>query len=305
MQALYQREYAAIDPAPAAMSNLKAGRAASTDLVFAATIERHKPFLEGFLYPLGLAGALAGVVANDGGKIGFFVLHRGLHRRVFDEKDVERFESVLPHVARMLSLRRAFFTVEAEKAARDAALDPMRIAVVSLDRGGRVTYANALSRVVLARGDGLYLDRFGRLMAVDTTSGGALRSLRDGTPVADAVFRVARTNRSSPYSVRICPPAEAGSPWRGSHVTLYISDPEPGSGIAPARLALALGLPPASARLIAALRLRGETLETYAKDAGISRHTAKFHLRAAFVATGARRQGDLLRPGSPERSPAT
>lgn len=293
VQLRYQRDFATIDPAPATFSSLKLGRAASTDLVFATTMARHKPFIEGFLHPLGLGGTLAGVVANEGGKIGFFALHRGLERRIFDEVDVKSFEIILPHVVKMLSLRRAFFQMETLKAALDAALDPLMTAVMSLDHKSSLVYANALSRTILGRGDGLYLDRFGRLLAIDRAANEALAGLRT-RGATDSVIRVPRTESFIPYILRVRPEPELRAGCPAPHVTIYVSDAAPALDVNHEELASALGLTPAGAKLVVAL-LRGETLDVFAERAGISRHTAKFHLRSAFAATGTRRQSDLLR----------
>jgi DNA-binding CsgD family transcriptional regulator len=40
--------------------------------------------------------------------------------------------------------------------------------------------------------------------------------------------------------------------------------------------------------------MRGEDTRAYAKRAGISENTVKFHLKSAFRATGTRRQSELV-----------
>ena len=292
-QARYQ-DFAAIDPAPAAMSSLKLGRAASTDLVFSKTMDRFTPFLEGYLHPLGLGGALAGIVARGDARTGFFVLHRGRDRRIFDEADIDDFEVLLPHVAKMLTIRKAFFALEDKIDAVGHTADPISVAMMSLDDEGRLVYANALSRTVLARGDGLYLDRFGGLKALDTTANGLLEGMWHGAAAADLVVRVPRASSHVPYGLRLR--RMEGSPrLRASRgYSVYVSDPIRKFEGIQAAVASAMGLTNACAKLVCAL-LDGETLDGFASASGLSRSTAKFHLRSAFAATGTRRQVDLLR----------
>ena len=45
--------------------------------------------------------------------------------------------------------------------------------------------------------------------------------------------------------------------------------------------------------------LKGSTLEEFAAERGLSRNTAKFHLKTAFKATGSHRQADLIRRIAP------
>ena len=55
-----------------------------------------------------------------------------------------------------------------------------------------------------------------------------------------------------------------------------------------------LGLPPAAARLVAALA-GNDDLRSFAARESITIHTARFHLRTALNRTGARTQAELVR----------
>ena len=75
---------------------------------------------------------------------------------------------------------------------------------------------------------------------------------------------------------------------------ILVSEPPEDVGSDPATLAAVLGISSRAAELVAAM-LEGETLNAFCARQNMSRNTAKYHLRAAFHATGTSRQADLLR----------
>ena len=99
-----------------------------------------------------------------------------------------------------------------------------------------------------------------------------------------------------PFALRVTMRPESVSRLRvdDARAIVLISDPERGP-TDPTRLLMDIfGLTAPSAQLVVAL-LDGADLAAYAKQAGRSVNTAKFHLKAAFAATGTRRQIDLIR----------
>ena len=54
-----------------------------------------------------------------------------------------------------------------------------------------------------------------------------------------------------------------------------------------------LGLTPAETRLAIAL-FKGQSVEAYAKEAGISINTARWHVKQIFAKTGVKRQSELI-----------
>lgn len=292
-QQLYQSEFAVMDPAPTAMSGLALGKAASTDLLFKHSMDRFKPFIEGFLHPLGLGGTLAGIIANEGGKTGFLGLHRARERRIFDESDIANLEFVLPHLITMLELRRKFYLMNERLTFLSRALDTAGLAVMALDGAGRLHHANIRTRDILARCDGLGVNHLGELTALDPKANKALRRIRT-QPRANAVVFIPRLHGASAYGLRIVADSGAGSADAENGFLVSISDPDRASPQLSEELATAMGLTASSARLVSAL-LQGETLESYASSVGISRNTAKYHLRSAFVVMGVSRQHDLLK----------
>ncbi len=295
VQARYLRDFASLDPAPAAMARIGLGDVASTDALFAATVDRYRPFLDGFYHPLGLAGALGGPVVDRQGRIGMVAVHRGPARPPFDEADCAALKRLMPHVMRMLELRHSFFDMGSMLDLAGRALDPITQAVMTFGPDGRVVHANRSARLLLARGDGLGIDRSGRLVAAEKAAHALLaEAFAPGGAPMPRILRVARPEGAAPYLVRMWRGDDPGAPGPAGTTVLYISDPARRDSTSPADLSRTLGLTPSGAKLLAAL-MAGDSMADYAREAGLSLNTVKFHLKTLFEATGTHRQADLVR----------
>ncbi len=292
VQVRYLRDFASLDPAPAAMARIGLGDVASTDALFAATADRYRPFLDGFYHPLGLAGALGGPVVDRQGRIGLLAVHRGPARPPFDEADCAALKRLMPHVMRMLELRHSFFDMGSMLKLAGRALDPINQAVMTFGPDGRVVHANRSARLLLARGDGLGLDRSGRLAAAEKAAQALLaEAFAPGGPPMPRILRIARPDGAAPYLVRMWRRDEPGG---AATTVLYISDPARRDPASPTDLSRTLGLTASGAKLLAAL-MAGNSLADYASEAGLSPNTVKVHLKTLFEATGTHRQADLVR----------
>ncbi len=288
VQRRYALEFAHIDPAPAALALLPIGEVGDTDALFPeAEHHRYRAFLDGFYHPLGLAGALGAPLRKGEASIGMVAVHRAHARAPFCARDAERMRRLVPHLVRMLDLRQVFFATGDKAARLSDALEPIVAAVMILDGGGRLVEGNAAARLLFARRDGLVLNRAGQVSTRDAGAGRALAeawAARAGTPIV----RVPRDAGRPPYILRVrrraVPPG-----W-----VVTASDPEQETGSRTGHLAAALGLSPRAAELVEAL-VAGETLKTFCARKTMSPNTAKYHLRAAFSATGTNRQSDLVR----------
>ena len=289
---LYQREYAMLDPAPAAMARLRVGEVASTDDIFQHTMDRHRRFIDEFYNPLGLYGAMGGPIVTAAGQVGMVAVHRGQERAAFRPDELADLARLIPHLARAIELRQRFFALTSQVEALNATLEPMSIGLLVLENG-LVTEANASARSILARADGLTLDPLGRLDTSDREFREKLRAHL--TADLGGCVGTIRRSHGSRYGVRIRP--IGGDPGR-YRCAVVICDPDSARVDATQLVGDLYRLSRQAARLVVAL-LDGCTIETFARDSCISRHTAKFHLKAAFAATGTRRQSDLIRIVSP------
>jgi GAF domain-containing protein/DNA-binding CsgD family transcriptional regulator len=292
VQELYLREYARDDPAPAAFARLRVGDTLSTDHLFDQRFKESSRFIIEFYHPLGLRETIGGPFANEGGRFGLLGVMRGEEREPFDDDELAALARFLPHVKRAVEIRDAFFRLEARAATLEAIFDESAAAVLAFDRNMTLTHANKSARAILARADGLELDRAGRVRAKDARADVRLQALFNARRIArpHEILRVPRSNAGLFYAIRAMP-VQLGSDVA---MSLRVSEPDSLAGEMAAALRAALGLSEPASRLVEAL-LNGENLASYGKRARISQNTVKFHMKAAFEATGCRRQADLVR----------
>ena len=154
--------------------------------------------------------------------------------------------------------------------------------LILCDRAGKVVFANRIAAAVLACGDGLLLDRTGEI--------------RGRVPAETALLRHALAHggavRASRESGETLPLLVCPLPPEGA--VIFVGDRD--SSMTGAREAIGrwYDLTPAEARLAAALA-EGESLEEAAELLGITRNTARTHLKRIFAKTGTNRQGALVR----------
>jgi DNA-binding CsgD family transcriptional regulator len=297
---LYQEQFAAIDPAPAAFANsCPSGKASSTNRVFTPEELKKGVFANEWLRPAGYEETMAGMLNARDGRFAMVGLQRTPKRDAFSDIDFARLEPLLPHLARALELRRAFLGLERRAGIMSDACDRLAAGVVVLDEGGRSVFVNEAARRISARNDGLALDRQGQLFALDRVANQRhaemQRDLAGGG--SGGVVRAPRRNGSPPYiltvgSLFMGDGLERSSRSRGT--IFIIHDPQNNEAVSPDIVAAMFGLPQGAARVVAALAA-GQDLRAYAEQAGISMNTVHFHLKTAFLRTGTHSQTQLMK----------
>lgn len=298
---LYLEQFAKIDPAPAVFTRIPAGTASTTDRLLSHEQRHNDAFVNEFFRPIGLTETLGGHLFSDHARFSLIGLQRGDDRAPFDDDDIAKFERLVPHVTRALQLRRAFFRVERSSLALQAAVDQLPAGVVLLDAGGGVVFVNAAMRTMARRADGLSLDRMGRPLPANLAArqrlGALLNDVANGG--AGGTLAVPRASGARDYVMLVAPspPAFTDLMWQrrgAADAIILIHDPTSRPRATPEVLAQALHLPPAAARLVAALAT-DDDLKSFAEREGITIHTVRFHLRTALARTGARTQAELVR----------
>jgi GAF domain-containing protein len=308
----YVREFAAIDPAPAAFARLRVGTASTTDRVLSVE-ERQCAFLYEFFRPLGLMETLGGTLQSSRGRFELIGLHRGPDRPPFEDDELAQIERLMPHVARALQLRRAFRGLQTKVAGLEAALDRLEAGILLLEPAGPASFVNRAMQAISRRRDGLGLDRRGRPVPSSVDARVRLDALLEAVARGGSGGTLALPRRSGarPYAVLVAPAPSSlmqaqgaswasSSPWpawapRGSvHVLVVVHDPAKARMADPDILRRALDLPMGAARLVAALAAEDD-LKSFAEREGVTIHTVRFHLRRALERTGARNQAELVR----------
>lgn len=286
--------YASDDPAPRAMARLPVGQAAATNRLFTPEFLSRSRFLHEFYRPLGFEEALGGPAVSQDGRTGIVAVHRGPDRAPFDDEEIAAFGRLLLHFGQALTLRRTFFNLAERETALSAALEATAQGVLVIDAQSRLKHANARARTMLARNDGFKLTRVGQVRLGDAEAERQLfAALASPTGSRPTVLQV-RRDAGRPYLVRLVHAGGSAADGPLRLFSVFVSDPEAETPAANSIIGMALGLSSQASALVASL-LRGADLAAHAAQAGISRNTAKFHLEAAFTATGTSRQVDLVR----------
>lgn len=297
---LYQRDFAAIDPAPPAFITRRAGTAIQTYRLLPEETRKPGVFFNEFFRPLGLEECLGGTLATANSRFAMVGLHRAPDREPFDDEDVATLEGLMPHLARALTLRRTFLDIERKSGALSEVCDRLAAGVAALGPDGRSLFVNAAARAIAGANDGLSIDRGGRPFAADRAANGRLSALegdvRAGGP--GGIVRVPRADGSPPYAIMVAPFfTEEGvdaARRRTRGVIFVIHDPLRHAKPASETIARLFGLPAGTASLVAAIAAE-EDLAAYAERAGISMNTVHYHLKSAHARLGVRRQSELVR----------
>jgi PAS domain-containing protein len=297
---LYLDKYAQIDPAPALFARLPAGTATSTDRLFTPEQRDNDGFFNEFFRPMGVVETLGGNLYSDRANYSLVGLMRGEDRKPFDDDDIALLERLMPHLARALQLRRAFYRSDAKSLGLQATANRLSAGLVLLDEGGVALFVNAAMQAIAQRGDGFALDRSGRPLPINIEARQRFDALLEDVTGGGGggILTVQRTGvRDYVLMIAPLPWSSTQSEWerRGPvGAIVLVHDPEAQAPGTADILERGLGLPKGAARLVAALAA-ADDLKSFAQAEGITIHTVRFHLRTALARTGAKTQAELVR----------
>ena len=230
---------------------------------------------------------------------------RALSRHVrspdWEEENFETVRSLLPRVSHAERVRQTLAAAEALGASAAGQLDSPLLAVMLLDRFGKVVQARSRPLQILSERDGLS-DRHGMLAA-----NLAQDNARRGNLFARAVpgFGIEPTGGSTavespsglpPFTLRVNPINVPRGDFGGRHAAaiVWIVDPVARMAVDPRPLKDLLGLTAAQSRVAAALA-EGRTVREIAASQRIEQETVHWHLKQAFARTGRPSQSGLVR----------
>ncbi|MDG2534811.1 helix-turn-helix transcriptional regulator [Sphingomonas sp. HITSZ_GF] len=206
-----------------------------------------------------------------------------------------------PHFARALKLRRALIAARAPGTAQQAVFDGWAHAAFVLDAEGRVATMNRRAEALIARSEGITLNRRGQPRSFDDRCSRALEAavahcrLRLADEALNGVM-LPRAGRA-PLHAMLWPLAlvsDFGVPTMPGQVLMIVSDPEDTPPGAVAWIGRRFGLSPSEEKLADAV-IAGVPLSEAAERLGIQLSTARTRLKMIQAKTGCHRQLDLVR----------
>jgi DNA-binding CsgD family transcriptional regulator len=283
-------EFAHLDPMPTAFAALPAGTVATSQGLI-PNGARRSAFVSDYLIPLGAQETLGCPLFSSNGRFALISILQGVNQKDYDAHDVTRLERIVPHLTRTLQIRRLFLRSEARLKTLETIIDRNATGMIALSSEGPALFVNTAARSVAAARDGLSLNLHGAPVAADRAAATQLTGL-----VADVarggsggIVRVPRLSGRSPYVILV-----SRLPNVTGGILIAIHDAALHQPPLASRIAQMLDLPLGAAKVVQAL-LSGLSMSEYAKRAGISANTVRFHLKNAFSATGAHSQAELVR----------
>jgi len=296
----------ALDP----FVNLPVGRVVTLDEYMGSDTLHASEFYLNCLKPTGIFH-IAGIdlLLADGLKASLR-LTRDVEGRAFTNADREFLQRLVPHLERAITIHARFARSETERSLFDHTMAQLSLGTIILDEHRHVMHMNRIAEHLLAQKDGvrllenqIHLDRSQDNARLRTMLGDAIEAQRSKQAQLVQAIVIPRSKRGpagepltrSPLNMVIRPvtQTEWSDGQRCPSVVLFLSDPELPMQASTNILAQLFDLTPAESRL--ALQLtNGASLEDASGELGISRNTARAHLRAIFAKTGVTQQTMLV-----------
>ncbi|MGU7775020.1 helix-turn-helix transcriptional regulator [Burkholderia sp. MR1-5-21] len=281
-----------------------AGRVFTADTLFGEAAWCAHDFYRQYLQPLDLRYVLGANLRGERGVECAFFVSRAHGCRDFDAAERARVAVLLPHLQRAVELHATLDVVDAERALYAGTIDRLDVGTAILDDEGRVMKRNRIAERLFDRQDGLCVrqDRLHASCPLDERRlqkaiQAALDHFRAGALGRIEATTLSRPGGAMPLNVLLRPLA----PYRGAEdrrhrpaIAVFVRDPTSSPQTSRDMLHKLFRLTPMETE-IALLLVDGLTLDEAAAATGITKNTARAHLRGIFAKTGATRQAVLVK----------
>jgi DNA-binding CsgD family transcriptional regulator/PAS domain-containing protein len=257
-------------------------------------------YYEDFLRRWNIFYFLGGVITSDANSNAVLSLARSRKTGPFTSSELGLLTLVIPHFERAARLSGAFARF---RQGRDEVLDRLPMGIIVLDESGKVEFFNRAAETILAKKDGLCWSS-GGVSAVDPTQASRLAAAIKGAKLTatgkglagGGSLSITRSSAGLPLAVLVAPimPSTASPLSRAPRVAMFITDPEATQVTNLERLKALFNLTPAESRMASQL-LQGKSVIEAADALGITRQTARVHLKRIFGKTYTGRQSELMR----------
>jgi DNA-binding CsgD family transcriptional regulator/PAS domain-containing protein len=258
-------------------------------------------FYNDFLRPQNQFYVLGGVLTREDSTVSLIAALRSKAGGPIQGTEQALTLELVPHLRTALRLHHRIAGLEKELEYASDALDHVSGSLIVTDSSSRILYMNRSAEALLKSNRGLSTAPADGLRAGSPSQTADLREFiarAAGTVTGNGkhpggVIQVQRSG-GSPLRLQIAPLASSsGSAGRRPAVAIFIAEAEGTAKPNPELLGAILDLSPTEARLTAAL-VRGETIQQFAREAGVSVNTARTLLSRVFSKTNVSRQAELV-----------
>jgi DNA-binding CsgD family transcriptional regulator/PAS domain-containing protein len=293
----YNQTYFALDP----FVNLPDGEVVTIAEFLATEDFQQSEYFRSYLQPSNVMHILGADLWCEEGLLARLRVTRPAGTDNFGDREKALCRQLLPHLRQAIQIHARLRDSETERSLYADTFDQLAVGIVTLDALGNVVSTNPVARRLIDSARGLIL-RQGCLKLESVHEQKAFKSLLSEVVSAHhqqlagcvKAFRIAEVGQLQGLNLLLRPlPLSDRSGVSAPAVAVFLSDPmAPRQATSDVLIAL-FGLTPAEARL--AIRLvNGLSLDEAAISLGVSRNTAKSHLRAVFSKTGVTRQPQLI-----------
>lgn len=294
------------NPVASAVPRLPLGVPLHTEMLMGRDEYERQGLYQDVLRPLGYRDFLFALLRRDSARFISMSLTRPMSFGPLGGAEELLLARLLPHIASAAFLHGRVAHLLAAAEAPRRALDLLDRAVILVDAAGRIAYANPAAARLLARRDGLAVDRAGALVGARPEETGRLRQLIAAAAASGAgrglnggsALPLPRPS-GRPYVVQVLPLAPDADLGGVPHLAvrpaaaLVVSDPDARPTPSARLLQQAYDLTPAEAELAARL-VAGASLPQAATALGVGINTAKTQLKAIFAKLEVDRQAALV-----------
>lgn len=279
----YVRDYHKSDPWVAASRQQRTGLTLTTDELIPREAQRQNPFLQELWRDAQLGDLMAVKLLESPSSLTTIGFARGSRQRAFSAVDRRKLQALIPRLTHAVRSNAAMCQLELTRAALLAGIEHLGVALLLLDRRGRVLFATRQALEQQGRGLTVAKDRLhlGPASTQHALQAALHRLERGGLPPASALIS---EGPSGALELSVLSGVVPGA------AAVLVIKPLP----ARSSLGASFGLTSAEERLCLALK-EGCTLREAAERFQVSIHTVRSQLQAVFHKTGTHRQTQLLR----------
>lgn len=299
---LYFEKYASLNPYFPALAFVEVGKVvAGADLIPHEEFRQTRFYLE-WVKPQNFIDVIGANLERTATTAAFFAVRRHERQGVIDDDARRRFQLVVPHVKRAVSIGKVVEKGREQERLFQSTLNRISSAAVFVNAVGRIVFANPAAEEFLRAKAVIQSDQ-GVLCAADLAADRALKDAFAAAERGDAALGikgievVLASNGRRRHIAHILPlasDARRDASTVGAVAALFVNEivlalPSPLE-----KIAMRYRLTPSELRVLSAVFDQGGVREIAAR-LGISVATVKTHLNHIFSKTGTRRQADLVR----------